>query len=71
MFDFHGRASVYPVPLSPDPLPNGPFFLVDNSDCTLRIDWIENQDVRDFSNPTDLNVIHLTIWRPVFQEEEE
>ena len=49
-------------PSAPDPLPNGPSFLVDSVDCTLRIDWMEDQGVRDFSGPTDPDVIHLTIW---------
>jgi hypothetical protein len=48
-------------PSMPDPLPNGPFFLVDSTDCTLRIDWMEDQGIRDFSGPTDPDIIHLTL----------
>lgn len=49
-------------PSAPDPLPNGPIFLVDSTDCRLRINWMEDQGVRDFSGPTDPDVIRLTIW---------
>ena len=58
-------------PSAPDPLPSGPFFLVDSTDCTLRIDWMENQEVRDFSGPTDPDVIHLTLWPRIFRKEAE
>ncbi|TNM61560.1 hypothetical protein [Aliirhizobium smilacinae] len=46
----------------PDPLPNGPLFLVDSVDCAVRISWMEFQGSRDDSVPIEPDVIDIAIW---------
>lgn len=49
-------------PSMPDPLPNGPLFLVDSVDCAVRISWMEFQGSRDDSVPIEPDVIDIAIW---------
>lgn len=59
---FPSKSFAISSPSTPDPLPNGPIFLVDSVKCAMRISWMESTDVRDFSEPTDPDVIHIAIW---------
>ena len=49
-------------PSMPDPLPNGPIFLVDTVTCAMRISWMEFEGSRDDSVPVDPDVIDIAIW---------
>jgi len=50
-------------PSMPDPLPNGPIFLVDAVTCTVRISWMEFQGSRDDSVPVEPDIIDIAIWQ--------
>jgi len=49
-------------PSMPDPLPNGPIFLVDTVASAMRISWMEFDGSRDDSVPVDPDVIDIAIW---------
>lgn len=49
-------------PSIPDPLPNGPIFLVDTVACAMRISWMEFEGSRDDSVPIEPDVIDIAIW---------
>jgi len=59
---FPSKSFTISSPSTPDPLPNGPIFLVDNAECWMRISWMEAAEIRDFSGPTEPDVIHIAIW---------
>ncbi|MGL4284836.1 MAG: hypothetical protein ACRCVA_00740 [Phreatobacter sp.] len=49
-------------PSAPDPLPNGPIFLLDSATATARISWMEFQGSRDDSVPVEPDVIEVALW---------
>ena len=49
-------------PSSPNPLPCGPFFLLDTPAMQARIAWMEFQGSRDDSVPVEPDVIAITLW---------
>ncbi|MBP2460482.1 MULTISPECIES: hypothetical protein [unclassified Rhizobium] len=56
-------------PSMPDPLPNGPIFLVDTVTCAMRISWMEFEGSRDDSVPVDRDVIDIAVWPARTSEE--
>ena len=56
-------------PSMPDPLPNGPIFLVDTVTCAIRISWMEFEGSRDDSVPVDPDIIDIAIWPARASEE--
>lgn len=59
---FPSRRFSISSPSMPDPLPGGPFFLLDSEMCCVRISWKEFQASRDDSVPVEPDVIDLSIW---------
>ena len=56
-------------PSMPDPLLNGPIFLIDTVTCAMRINWMEFQGCRDDSVPVNPDVIDIAIWPARISEE--
>ena len=59
---FPSRSFAISSPSMPDPLPNGPIFLVDSQACAMRISWMEFPGSRDDSVPVEPDVIDIAIW---------
>ncbi|WP_338661951.1 hypothetical protein VQH23_17180 [Pararoseomonas sp. SCSIO 73927] len=59
---FPSRRFSISSPSSPDPLPCGPFFLLDTPSVRARIAWMEFQGSRDDSVPVEPDVIAITLW---------
>ena len=59
---FPSRKFTLSSPSAPDPLPSGPFFLLDTADVMARISWMEFQESRDDSVPVEPDVIAITLW---------
>ena len=59
---FPSRKFTLSSPSAPDPLPSGPFFLLDTADVVARISWMEFQESRDDSVPVEPDVIAITLW---------
>ena len=59
---FPSRKFTLSSPSAPDPLPSGPFFLLDTADAMARISWMEFQESRDDSLPVEPEVIAITLW---------
>ncbi|CDZ67957.1 hypothetical protein NFO65_26305 [Neorhizobium galegae] len=59
---FPSKSFAISSPSMPDPLPNGPIFLVDSALCSLRINWMEFEGARDDSVPIEPDVIDIAIW---------
>ncbi|MCR0984651.1 hypothetical protein [Roseomonas populi] len=59
---FPSRRFSISSPSSPDPLPCGPFFLLDSAAAKARINWMEFQGSRDDSVPVEPDVISIALW---------
>ena len=59
---FPSRRFVLTSPSKPDPLPAGPFFLLDGEDVRVRIRWMEFDGERDDSVPVEPDVIDIALW---------
>jgi hypothetical protein len=59
---FPSRKFSLSSPSSPDPLPNGPIFLLDAAAAEARICWKEFQGSRDDSIPVEPDVIDIALW---------
>ncbi|MGU3538010.1 hypothetical protein [Methylobacterium sp. A54F] len=59
---FPSRRFLLSSPSMPDPLPCGPFFLLDEGTVGVRVSWMEFQGSRDDSVPVEPDVIDIELW---------